>query len=57
LFLAGCASTQTMANKIAGYYGGQHIDRFFTNYGPPVSQYTLSNRDKFYTERSDVGGG
>src|SRR4030095_10043986 len=54
LLLAACTTTQGVADRLGERYTGRHIDQFFISYGPPVSEYALSNGDKFYTWHSGM---
>ena len=54
LLLAACTTTQGVTDRLGERYTGRHIDQFFLSYGSPISEYALSNGDKFYTWRSDV---
>ena len=54
LFLAACTTTQGVANQIYSVYGGRDVDQFFRVYGPPASQYSFANGDKFYTWNSGM---
>ena len=53
LTLSGCATTQT-ATRALGHYSGQTTDSFFLNYGMPIQQYELNNRDRLYRWSSGV---
>jgi hypothetical protein len=54
LLLAACTTTQGVTDRLGERYTGRHVDQFFISYGPPVSEYALSNGDKFYTWRSGM---
>ena len=54
LLLAACTTTQGMTDRLGERYTGRHVDQFFITYGPPVSEYALSNGDKFYTWSSGI---
>jgi hypothetical protein len=43
LLLAACTTTQGVTDRLGERYTGRHIDQLFVSYGPPVSEYALSN--------------
>jgi hypothetical protein len=51
LALAGCTTTEEAQQVIQSRWVGQPIDAFFTQYGPPISEYPLPNGTVIYTWR------
>ncbi|MEX6505894.1 hypothetical protein [Jiella sp. M17.18] len=47
--LAGCTTTEEANQAIQGRWIGQPSDAFFSQYGPPVSDYPLNGGGKIYT--------
>lgn len=49
--LAGCATTEEASTAARSRWVGQSADSFFSQFGPPASQYTMANGDTLYTWR------
>ncbi|MBP0617543.1 hypothetical protein [Jiella mangrovi] len=49
--LAGCTTTEEANQAMQGRWVGQSSDAFFSQYGPPVSEFPLNNGGTVYTWR------
>jgi hypothetical protein len=47
--VSGCATTEEANKAIQSKWIGQPADSFFTQYGPPVSSFTLNDGGRIYT--------
>lgn len=51
IFLSACTTTQDASRAIQHSWIGRHADEFFSEYGPPLRSYALSDGSTLYTWR------